>query len=129
MMRLAVVVLAACEWLTGINMEELPFEALRARPRRQFTAAQYEMERQGESVIVTIHAGRKPTGGYSVQVRRVVKESARCTVHYAVIEPPPDAMVPQVITYPAAMVRFRSACTEVRVEPPLPRAAKAGEER
>lgn len=128
-MRLRALALAAGVWLTGSSMEDVPFELLRGRPRRQCAEAQYDVERSGGAVIVTIHAGRKPTGGYSVEVRRVVKEDSKCVVHYAVIEPPPEAMVPQVITYPAAMVRIRAACEDAEVQPPLPRAAAAGEER
>ena len=127
-MRLRLLALAAGVWLTGFSMEDVPFEVLKGRPRRQSARAQYEVERSGETLIVTIHAGRKPTGGYSVQVRRVVKEGPRCMVHYEVIEPPPDAMVPQVITYPAAMVRIQTACKDVGVQPPLRRATAAGEE-
>jgi len=127
-MRLRLLALAAGVWLTGFSMEDVPFEVLKGRPRRQSARAQYEVDRSGETLIVTIHAGRKPTGGYSVQVRRVVKEGPRCMVHYEVIEPPPDAMVPQVITYPAAMVRIQTACKDVGVQPPLRRATAAGEE-
>jgi hypothetical protein len=128
-MRFRMLALAAGLWLTGFSMEDVPFEVLKGRPRRQSARAQYEVERSGEAVIVTIHAGSQPTGGYSVEVRRVVKEGSKCVVHYAVIEPPPDAMVPQVITYPAAMVRIQTACKDVEVQPPLPRAAAAGQER
>lgn len=110
-------------------MEEVPFETLKGRPRRQSVEARYEVERQGPAVIVTIHAGRRPTGGYSVKVRRVEREKGRCVVHYAVIEPPPDVMAPQVITYPAAMIRIQAACEDVAVKPPLPRGAAEGEER
>jgi len=127
--RLRMLALAAGVWLTGFSMEDLPFEVLKGRPPRRSAEARYEVERSGEAVIVTIHAGRKPTGGYSVQVRRVVKDGPQCVVHYEVIEPPPDAMVPQVITYPAAMVRIQSACKDVEVQPPLRRATAAGEER
>lgn len=121
--------LAAGVCLTGFSMEEVPFEVLKGRPRRQSAQARYEVDRQGAAVIVTIHAGRKPTGGYSVKVRRVTREKGRCVVHYAVLEPPPDAMVPQVITYPAAAVRIQAACEDVTVQPPLPRGAAGGEER
>ncbi len=116
-------------WLTGTGMEDVPFEVLRERPRRQSVQAQYEVDRRGEDVIVTIHAGRKPTGGYRVEVRKVEREGAKCLVHYRVQEPPPGAMVPQVITYPAAVVRFHAACDDVGVAPPLPRGAAGGEER
>lgn len=127
--RLAALALCAGVWLCGLSMEEVPFEVLKGRPRRQSAEARYEVERQDGAVIVTIHAGRKPTGGYRVEVRRVERESERCVAHYAVIEPPPDALVPQVITYPAVTIRIRASCGTVEVKPPLPRGAAGGEDR
>lgn len=115
--------------LTGFSMEDVPFEVLKRRPARQSERPLYELQRNGDATVVTIHAGRKPTGGYSVKVRRVEREKRRCVVHYAVIEPPPDAMVPQVITYPAAVIRIQSACEDVAVQPPLPRGRAEGQER
>lgn len=125
----AALALLICLCWTGYSMEDVPFEVLKRRPRARSERAQYEVERQDGGVIVTIHAGRKPTGGYSVEVRRVDRQGKRCILHYAVIEPPQDAMVPQVLTYPAVSVRIAAGCEEVAVQPPLPRAGKAGEER
>jgi len=123
----ATLALAAVVCLTGFSMEDVPFEVLKRRPARRSETARYDVERTPEAVIVTIHAGRKPTGGYSVEVRRVSKDGSRCVVHYAVVSPPPDAMVPQVITYPAVMVRIPAACADVAVSPPLARGAGAEE--
>lgn len=125
--RRATLALAAALCWTGFSMEDVPFEVLKRRPPRPSSVARYEVLREGDDTVVAIHAGRKPTGGYSVEVRRVVKDGPRCVVHYAVIAPPPDAMVPQVITYPSVMVRFRAACSDVAVSPPLPRGDQAEE--
>jgi len=118
---------AAC--LYGISVHDVPFEVLKRRPPRRSAEARFEVQRSGEAWIATIHAGRKPTGGYSVEVRRVTRKDGRCVIHYAVLAPPADAMVPQVITYPAVSVRLPSSCREVGVEPPLPRAPAQGAER
>lgn len=125
--RVRLVLAAAVCW-TGFSMEDIPFEVVKRRPPRRSNMARYEVLREADSIVVAIHAGRRPTGGYSVEVRRVVKDGPRCVVHYAILGPPPDAMVPQVITWPAAMVRFRAACSEVTVSPPLPR-GEEGDER
>lgn len=126
--RLAGLALASALCWTGFSMEDVPFEVLKRRPPRRSAEARYEASREGGAWTVTIHGGRKPTGGYSVEVRRVERQGARCVVHYAVVGPPPDALVPQVLTYPAVTVRFRAECAEVAVSPPLPRGA-AGEEQ
>ncbi|MEJ5367456.1 MAG: protease complex subunit PrcB family protein [Bryobacteraceae bacterium] len=120
-MRGMLALLAGLCW-TVLSVEDVPFEVLKQRPRRQSVQAQYEVERRSEGVIVTIHAGRKPTGGYAVKILRVSRDGARCTVHYAVIPPPEDAMVPQVLTYPSVSVKIPAACADVTVQPPLPRA-------
>lgn len=125
--RVRLVLAAAVCW-TGFSMEDIPFEVVKRRPPRRSNMACYEVLREADSIVVAIHAGRRPTGGYSVEVRRVVKDGPRCVVHYAILGPPPDAMVPQVITWPAAMVRFRAACSEVTVSPPL-RRGEEGDER
>jgi len=121
--RLAALALLASLCWTVFSVEDVPFEVLKQRPRRQSVTAQYEVERRADAVIVTIHAGRKPTGGYTVKVLRVVRDGARCTVHYAVVPPPADAMVTQVLTYPAVSVRIPASCADVAVQPPVPRAA------
>jgi len=126
--RIALALLAAA-CLYGFSMEDVPFEVLKQRPPRRFAEARFEVRRSGEAVIVTIHAGRKPTGGYSVEVRKVTREGGRCVVQYVVLAPPADAMVPQVITYPAVSVRIPASCREAAVDPPLPRAPAQGTEQ
>jgi len=92
-----------------------PAEARVAKP-------QYRVTHQKGFTLVSVFAGRKPTGGYSVVVTGVDLLDGTCTVRYHVEEPAPDAIVTQVLTYPAAPVRISPACRDAQVAPPLPRA-------
>ena len=92
-----------------------PVEARIAKP-------QYRVTHQKDFTLVSIFAGRKPTGGYSVVVTGVDLLDGTCTVRYHVEEPGPDVIVTQVLTYPAATVRISPACRDAKVDPPLPRA-------
>lgn len=62
---------------------------------------------------VLVAAGERPTGGYSVEVQRVVQRTGRAEVYYRVIAPPPDAMVTQAFTYPYALIRLEEPAEEV----------------
>ncbi len=82
---------------------------------------QYRVAQAKGFTLVSVFAGQKPTGGYSVVVTGVERLSGTCTVRYHVEEPGPDAIVTQVLTYPAATVRISPACRNAKVDPPLPR--------
>jgi hypothetical protein len=58
---------------------------------------------QNRSYII-IALGERNTGGYRIEVERVVKQGNRVTVHAKEIAPPKDRFVAQVITYPLAVV-------------------------
>lgn len=65
--------------------------------------------RNGEYVYVLVSAGEKNTGGYSVNVDRVIKEQSGDVYIYAVVESPdPDMMVIQIITWPYTVIRFEN---------------------
>jgi hypothetical protein len=72
------------------------------------------------ATTVTIFAGEKPTGGYTVEVTGVDRRGGTCTVRHKVDPPPPDAMVTQALTYPSTTIRITPACREVKLDPPLP---------
>jgi hypothetical protein len=72
----------------------------------------------GKETVAAVFAGQKPTGGYSVQVTKVVEESrsgapTRAAVHYRVVSPPPDAVVIQVLTYPSVVIRIAGRFDQV----------------
>lgn len=60
----------------------------------------------GESFIVVIAAGEKPTAGYAVEVDRVVREGPKLKVEVRYVEPSPERMLATVITRPYALVRI-----------------------
>jgi hypothetical protein len=53
--------------------------------------------------VVVLMAGEKPTAGYSIRVTRLEETPDQVIVHYAVIAPPTDAVLAQIITRPWSM--------------------------
>lgn len=66
----------------------------------------------GDGVYVAAFWGRKTTGGYSVAVESARLEGEEITIRLALRQPPPDAFVAQVITYPYAVAVLRGADLE-----------------
>ena len=77
-----------------------------------------------KQMVAAIFAGQKPTGGYSVQVTKVVDESepgrpTRGVVHYRLVSPPPDALVSQVLTYPSVVIRIGKRFDQIEFSAPM----------
>jgi PrcB C-terminal len=67
-------------------------------------------------VVVAIHAGRRPTAGYRVELVAVERRGSETVVAYRVDAPPPGEMVAQVITYPFHILRLPKPGTPLRLE-------------
>jgi hypothetical protein len=59
---------------------------------------------QSGRLYIAVFAGAKRTGGFAVAVERVERDGDRVVVHARFTEPPPGAMVIQVLTSPAHLV-------------------------
>jgi hypothetical protein len=59
-------------------------------------------------MVVGVFLGTRPTGGYAVEITSLDATRNELTVNYRVDEPARDAMVVQVLTAPAHLVRFES---------------------
>jgi hypothetical protein len=75
-----------------------------------------------KQTVAAIFAGQKPTGGYAVQVTKVIDESrpgppTRGVLHYRLVSPPPDALVTQVLTYPYVVIRIDKKFDEIEFNP------------
>ncbi|HXG31827.1 MAG TPA: protease complex subunit PrcB family protein [Bryobacteraceae bacterium] len=73
------------------------------------------------SAVVLVSAGRRPTGGYAVEIERIVEApgSKPAKVYYRIVAPSPDAPVPRVISYPCTAVEIPRKFRTVTFEPPL----------
>ncbi|MBF2053670.1 MAG: protease complex subunit PrcB family protein [Candidatus Sericytochromatia bacterium] len=56
--------------------------------------------------VLAVFAGEKPTGGYSIRITGIQQQGRSLVVSYSEASPGPDAMVTQVITAPAHLVRI-----------------------
>ena len=52
-------------------------------------------------LLVGVFSGRRPTGGYSIRIERVLKKDGTLLIHAVEECPKPGSMVIQVITYPS----------------------------
>jgi len=70
--------------------------------------------------VAVIHAGERPTGGYSVRVEKVASgpRAGQARVWRRVLEPGPDAMVTQALTYPCAVLVLEGKFTAVEISSP-----------
>lgn len=66
-----------------------------------------EIPDAGEGTYLISYWGEKPTGGYALGVESARLGGNRVTVRLALEEPPPDAIVTQVLTYPYVVAVVR----------------------
>jgi hypothetical protein len=56
--------------------------------------------------VVGVFLGTRPTGGYEIEITRVLQEGAATVVEYRERRPPPDAFLIQALTSPFHIVRI-----------------------
>jgi hypothetical protein len=57
-----------------------------------------------EKVLILAYLGEMPTGGYKIQIDKVIKRDEKILIKVKYVSPPADAMVTMVITYPFDLV-------------------------
>ena len=62
-----------------------------------------------ESTIIAVFMGQQSTGGYEVEIKKIVEGADQITVTFESTEPSEDEMVAQVITSPYHMVKIDQA--------------------
>lgn len=72
------------------------------------SATEIRVPDAGGGTYLAIFWGEKPTGGYSLEIRSVRAAGDRVKVHLSLKEPPEDAMVTQILTYPYAVAVVRN---------------------
>lgn len=75
------------------------------------------------SAVVIVAAGRRPTGGYAVEIERIVEApdfKPAAKVYYRIVAPAADAPVPKAASYPCTGVEIPKKFETVTFEPPLP---------
>ena len=75
----------------------------------------YLYNTRDDSVIYTIAMGRKPTAGYSIDVKEVKIEGDSATIYVIEKSPGKDDMVDDVLTYPIVQVKFNKLPSSVEV--------------
>jgi hypothetical protein len=106
----------------SVITDEQGWKAFLTRSRHAGTPPKVDFTKQ---MVISIFAGEKPTGGFSVRVTKVIDDSSRAVVHWQLRAPPPDAMVTQALTYPSLLIRIEKRFDRVEFNPPIPRAPAA----
>jgi hypothetical protein len=78
---------------------------------KRFTDASPAGTDFGSQTVIAVFGGEKPTGGYSVRINSIEKDNGACVVAHRVVSPPRDAILPQVISHPFAVVRVNAKCS------------------
>jgi hypothetical protein len=60
-------------------------------------------------MLIGVFSGEKPSGGYSISIRRVLESSKSIVVEYVEKSPPPDAIVTLALTYPCQIITLPSS--------------------
>ncbi len=74
------------------------------------------------STVVIVSAGRRLTGGWAVEVERIVEAPGLdlAKVYYRIVAPAPGAPVPEAVGDPCTGVEIPKKFQTVMFEPPLP---------
>ena len=75
----------------------------------------FENEEGSESVICTIAMGEKPSGGYSIGIKKIKIKGSNASIYVTEKVPRKDEMVTDAITYPIAQVKFNQSPSFVEV--------------
>lgn len=100
-----------------INSKLLTPEELRSWiEENKSKAGTYKKEVEGANLYL-ITAGEKPTGGYQVVIDEIGKSAGeKWIVQLKLLEPNPDDMVIQVITYPYIVLGFTDTSADVEIQ-------------
>ena len=75
----------------------------------------YEIEDDSESVIYTIAMGEKPSGGYSIGVKKIKIKGTNVSIYVNEKFPGKDEAVTDALTYPIVQVKFNHLPSFVEV--------------
>lgn len=107
----------AAQWPTGsysrsdFGHEQSAWRIWSAEGWRKFWHEQVRSEAPpapdfAKGSVVVVAGGECPSGGYSAEITRAVREDEAWIVEFIVRRPPPGAFVAMALTYPAAVAFF-----------------------
>jgi hypothetical protein len=75
------------------------------KARREPDRRAYANLNWAKDQVIVVHGGEVPTGGYRVEVKRVLVDRSATVVEARIIRPRPNTIVTQALTYPYAVVK------------------------
>ena len=70
------------------------------------TGYTYEVDDKSESAIYTIAMGEKPSGGYSIEIKKVKINRDTATIYISEKVPDKNEVVTEALTYPIVQIKF-----------------------
>lgn len=69
-----------------------------------------------KNTLVMIMAGMKNTGGFDIEIKKIIETNDKITVFYEETDPPKDAMLIMALTYPMHAVTIKKTDKEIVFE-------------
>jgi hypothetical protein len=69
-----------------------------------------------QSMVIAVFMGQRSTGGYDIEIKRIVDRNDQVIVYYETTEPSEDDMLAQVITSPYHIVKIDLSGKEIVFE-------------
>ncbi len=69
-----------------------------------------------QSMVIAVFMGQRATGGYAIEIKRIVDRNDQVVVYYETTEPSEDDMLAQVITSPYHIVKIDLSGKEIIFE-------------
>lgn len=69
-----------------------------------------------KNTLIMVMAGMKNTGGFDIEIDKIIETNDKLTVFYKEINPPKDAMLIMALTYPLHAVTIKKTDKEIIFE-------------
>jgi hypothetical protein len=69
-----------------------------------------------KNTLIMVMAGMKNTGGFDIEITKIVESNDKITVFHKEINPPKDAMLTMALTYPLQAVTIKKTEKEIVFE-------------
>ena len=69
-----------------------------------------------KNTLLMVMAGMKNTGGFDIEITKIIEATNKITVFYKEINPPKDAMLTKALTYPLHAVTIKKTQKEIVFE-------------
>jgi len=92
--------------INSLEEEDLTYTINKSKIKEPLTKRGYAIVEESNKAIVLIGMGEKNTGGYSIDISKVITSSNTATIYVKETSPKPGDVVTQAFTYPTVQIEF-----------------------